>query len=147
MEPQRTTPIVTEEKAAWRQEQQRTFGKALGVAGQLATMKAKYITSEWYSFYQVYVHESETAPPIPLLMTTSGAPVETAEGAEMLGITADKLVMACRRGSLSRGRGVRKTEIREVAVVSHNLQQRRAAEAEDVKFAVEQHMGAAVMLL
>ena len=32
-------------------------------------------------------------------------------------------------------------------MVSHNLQQRRAAEAGDVKFAVEQRMGAAVMLL
>ena len=39
-----------EEKPAWRQEQQRTFRKALGVAEQLATMKAKYITSEWYPF-------------------------------------------------------------------------------------------------
>ena len=48
--PQGTTPFVTEEKLAWRQEQQRTFGKALGVAEQLATMKAKYITSEWYPF-------------------------------------------------------------------------------------------------
>ena len=98
--PQGTTPFVTEEKAAWRQEQQRTFGKALGVAEQLATMKAKYITSEWYPFYQVYVHESESAQPIPLLTTTSGVPVVTAEGAELLGITADKLVMACRRGAL-----------------------------------------------
>ena len=32
-------------------------------------------------------------------------------------------------------------------MVSHNLQQRGAAEASDVKFAVEQRMGAAVMLL
>ena len=32
-------------------------------------------------------------------------------------------------------------------MVSHNLQQREAAEAGDVKFAVEQRMGAAVMLL
>ena len=32
-------------------------------------------------------------------------------------------------------------------MVSHNLQQRGAAEAGDVKFAVEQRMGAAVMLL
>ena len=48
--PQGTTLLVTEEKPAWRQEQQRTFGKALGVAEQLATMKAKYITSEWYPF-------------------------------------------------------------------------------------------------
>ena len=70
--PQGTTPFVIEEKPAWRQEQQRTFGKALGVAEQLATMKAKYITSEWYPFYQVYVHESESTPPIPLLTTTSG---------------------------------------------------------------------------
>ena len=32
-------------------------------------------------------------------------------------------------------------------MVSHNLQQRGAAEAGDVKFAVEQLMGTAVMLL
>ena len=32
-------------------------------------------------------------------------------------------------------------------MVSHNLQQRGPAEAGDVKFAVEQRMGAAVMLL
>ena len=63
--PQGTTPFVTEEKPAWRQEQQRTFGKAFGVGEQLATMKAKYITSEWYPFYQVYVHESASAQPIP----------------------------------------------------------------------------------
>ena len=74
--------------------------ETLGVAKQLAAMKAKCITSEWYPFNQVYVHESETAQPIPLLTTTSGAPVATAEGAEMLGITADKLVMACRHGAL-----------------------------------------------
>ena len=91
---------MTEEKPAWRQEQQRTFGKALGVAEQLATMKAKCITSEWYPFCQVHVHESETAQPIPLLTTTSGAPVAAAEGAELFGITADNLVMACRRGAL-----------------------------------------------
>ena len=84
-----------------RQEQQRTSGKALGVAEQLATMKAKYITSEWYPFYQVYVHESESAPPIHLLTTTSGVPVATTEGAELLGITADKLVMACWRAGYS----------------------------------------------
>ena len=78
----------------------RIFGKALGVSEQLATMKAKYITPEWYPYYQVYVHESETPQPIPLLTTTSGARVATAEGAELLGITADKLVMACRRGAL-----------------------------------------------
>ena len=63
-------------------------------------MKAKYITSEWYLFYQVYVHKSETTAPIPLLTTTSGALVATTEGAELLGIKADKLVMACTRGAL-----------------------------------------------
>ena len=94
--PQGTTPFVTAEKLVWIQEQQRTFGKAL----ELATMKAKYITSEWYPFYQVYVHESETAQPIHLVTTTSGVSVATAEGAELLAITADKLVMACRRGAL-----------------------------------------------
>ena len=46
-------------------------------------MKGKYITSEWYQFYQVYVHDSE--------MTASGAPVATTEEAELLGITADGL--------------------------------------------------------
>ena len=61
LRPHGTTPFVTEEKP----EQQRTFGKALGVAEQLATMKAKFITSEWYPFYQVYVHESESAQPFP----------------------------------------------------------------------------------
>ena len=60
-------------------------------------MKAKYITSEWYPFYQLYVHESESAQPMPPLTTTSGVPVVTAEGAELLGITADELVVACRR--------------------------------------------------
>ena len=55
-------------------------------------MKAKYITSEWYPFYQVYVHESETAQPIPLLTTTSGVPVATAEGAELLGTSWSWLV-------------------------------------------------------
>ena len=62
--PQGTSPFVTEEKPAWRQEQQRTCVKAPGVAEQLATMKAKYITSEWYLFYQMYVHESETTAPM-----------------------------------------------------------------------------------
>ena len=98
--PQGTTPFVTEEKPAWRQEQQRTFGKALGVAEQLATVKAKYITSEWYPFYLVYVHESDSAQQIPFLTTTSGVPVATAEGAELLGITADKLFMTCGRRAL-----------------------------------------------
>ena len=42
---------------------------------------------------------------------------------------------------------MRKTEICEVAVVSHNLQQRGVAEAGDVRFAVEQRMATAVTLL
>ena len=83
--PQGATPFVTEEKPAWRQEQQRTFGKALGVAEHMVTMNGKYITSEWYPFYQVYVHESEMTVPIPLLSTASGAPLATTEGAELLG--------------------------------------------------------------
>ena len=43
---QGTTPFVIEEKLAWRQKQQRTFGKALGVAEQLATMNAKLCESD-----------------------------------------------------------------------------------------------------
>ena len=46
---------------------------------------------------KIFLNESESAQPIPLLTTTSGAPVATTEGAELLGITADKLVMACWR--------------------------------------------------
>ena len=42
---------------------------------------------------------------------------------------------------------VRKTEIRVIAVVSHNLRQRGVDGAGDVKFAVEQRMETAVMLL
>ena len=38
---QGTIPFVAVEKFAWRQEQQRTFGKVLAVAEQLAIMKAK----------------------------------------------------------------------------------------------------------
>ena len=81
----------------WRQEQQRTFGKALGVAEHDAKETGKHISSDGYPSYQIYVHESEASQPIPLLSTTSGAPVVNAQGAEMLGITVDKLVMACRR--------------------------------------------------
>ena len=83
----------------------------------------------------------------PLPSTASGAPVATTEGAELLGITAGKLVVACRPGNLRRGRGARRTEIREVAAVTHNLQQRGLAEAGDVRFAVAQRLGSAVMLL
>ena len=91
--------IRIEEKHVWRQEQQRTFGKALGVAEHLAKSTGKHISTEWYPFYQVYVHDSEASLPIPLLSTASRAPVVNAQGAEMLGSTVDKLVMACRRGT------------------------------------------------
>ena len=47
------TPYLTEEKPDWRQEQRRTFGKALGVVEQLANSAEKHISSEWYPFYQV----------------------------------------------------------------------------------------------
>ena len=47
MGPQGSVPFVTEEKPAWRQEQQRTFGKSLGVAEQHATLKGTHLTSEW----------------------------------------------------------------------------------------------------
>ena len=40
------------------------------IAEQLATMNAKYITSEWYPFDLVYVHESESAQPIHFLTTS-----------------------------------------------------------------------------
>ena len=93
------TPYVVEEKPVRRQEQQRTFGKALGVAEHLAKSTGKHISSEWYPFYQVYVHETEASQPIPLLSTASGAPVVNALAAEMLGMTVDKLVMAWRRGT------------------------------------------------
>ena len=94
------TPHVIEEKPVWRQEQHKTFGKALGVAEHFAKNQGKHISSEWYPFCQVYVHDSESSQPIPLLSTASGAPVVNAQGAEMLGTTVDKLVMACRRGTL-----------------------------------------------
>ena len=88
-----------EEKTFWRQEQQKTSGKALGLAEHYAKNSGKHISSEWYPFYQVYVHESESSQPILLLSTASGAPVVNAQGAEMLGTTVDNLVMACRRGT------------------------------------------------
>ena len=69
------------------------------MAEHLAKSTGKHFSTEWYPFYQVYVHESEASQPILLLSTTSGAPVVNALGAEMLGITVDKLVMACRRGT------------------------------------------------
>ena len=103
---------------------------SVGVAEQLATMKGRYLMLEWYPFYQVYVHEAEMAALVPLLSSVSGAPVATTEGAELLGITADKLVVACRPSNLRRGRGARRTEIREVAAATHNLQQRGVAVAQ-----------------
>ena len=93
------TPYVVEEKPVWRQEQQRIFGKALGVVEHYAQEARKQISSEWYPFYQIYVHESKDSHPIPLLSTSSGAPVVNPQGAEMLGVSVDKLAMACRRGT------------------------------------------------
>ena len=91
---------MVEEKPVWRQDQQKTLGKALGVAEHYAKNSVKHISSEWYPFYQVYVHVSESSKPIPLLSTASGAPVVNAQGADLLGTTVDKLVMACRRVTL-----------------------------------------------
>ena len=51
------TLYVVEEKPVWRQEQQKTFGKELGVAEHYAKNSGKHISSEWYPFYQVYAHE------------------------------------------------------------------------------------------
>ena len=62
--PQGTTPFVTMDKPV-------ETGAALGVAEQLVTVKAKYITSEWYKFHQVCVHETESVEQIPFLTTTS----------------------------------------------------------------------------
>ena len=89
------TPYVVEEKPVWRQEQQRIFGKALGVVEHYAQEAGKQISSEWYPFYQIYAHESKDSHPIPLLSTSSGAPVVNPQGAEMLGVSVDKLAMAC----------------------------------------------------
>ena len=62
------------------------MGKALGVAEQLATMEAKVQPlRNGTRFTKVYVHESESAQPIPLLTTTSGVPVATAEGCRLVG--------------------------------------------------------------
>ena len=143
-------PPGDRQRVGWRARSQHRFHQgflSVGVAEQLATMKGRYLMLEWYPFYQVYVHELEMAALVPLLSSVSGAPVATTEGAELLGITADKLVVACRPGNLRRGRGARRTEIREVAAVTHNLQQRGVAEAGDVRFAAGQRLGSAVMLL
>ena len=64
----------------WRQEQQKTLGKALGVAEHYAKNSGKHISSAWYLFYQVYVHESESSQPILLLSIASGVPVVNARG-------------------------------------------------------------------
>ena len=78
------TLYVVEEKPVWSQAT-KNFGKALGVAEHYAKNSGKHISSEWYPFYQVYVHESESSQPIHLLSTASGGPVVNAQGAEMLG--------------------------------------------------------------
>ena len=67
----------------------------------LPLWRQKYTTSEWYPrFTKCMCMNRSQRNRFPLLTTTSGVPVATAEGAELLGITADKLVMACRRGTL-----------------------------------------------
>ena len=71
----------------------------------------------------------------------------TAEGAELLGSLQTSWSWLVRVGLSDEAEEFAKPEIREVAMVSHNPQQRGAAEAGGVKFAVEQRMGAAVMLL
>ena len=94
-----STPFVTEEKPAWRQEQQRTFGKALGVVEEMGTEKGKKITAEWYPYYQAYVTtDGDGDKPIPVVCTASGAPVVHEAGAAALGIGTEALVQACRRG-------------------------------------------------
>ena len=77
----------------------------------------------------------------------TGSEEDSVDIAALLDRAADQAGHGLQAWYSLRGRGVRKTEIREVAVVSHNLQQRGAAESGDAKFAVEQRMGAAVMLL
>ena len=84
------TPYVVEENLVWQQEQQRTFGKRWTWPNILQRAQEN-ISSEWYPFYQVYVHESEASKLFPLLSTASGVPVVNALGADMLGITVDKL--------------------------------------------------------
>ena len=96
--PKGTTPFVTEETLLGGRNNRRTFGKALGVAEQAAIMEEK--VHHAIRSHQVYVHESKMTTPIPLLSTASGAPVATTEVAELFWNTADKLVMACRRGNL-----------------------------------------------
>ena len=91
-----STSFVTEEKPAWRQEQQRTFGKALGVAEQLATKKAKYITSEWYPFHQVHVHESRDDGSD----SSSDDNIWSTGNCRGSRIVGDHSSMACRRGAL-----------------------------------------------
>ena len=45
------TLYVVEEKPVWRQEQQKTFGKALGVAEHYAKNSGKHISSEWQAIW------------------------------------------------------------------------------------------------
>ena len=93
-------PLLQRRNLPGYRSNREPLGKHWGVAEQLATMKAKYITSEWYPFTKcMYMNRSQRNR-FPFLTTTSGVPVVTAEGAALLGITADKLVMACRRGAL-----------------------------------------------
>ena len=66
IETSKNNSLYDKGKTCPKTKQQKTFGKALGVAKQLATMKAKFITSERYPCYPVSVHDSESAQPILL---------------------------------------------------------------------------------
>ena len=77
----------------------KNLWKSFGMAEQLATMKAEYSLRKGTRFTKCMCMSRSQRNRF-LLTTTSGVPVATAEGAELLGITADKLVMACRRGAL-----------------------------------------------
>ena len=60
------TPYVIEEKPVWRQEQQRTFGKALGVAEHLAKSTGKH-------FIRVVPILSSVRPRIRVFATDSSS--------------------------------------------------------------------------
>ena len=84
--PQGTTPYVTEEKPAWRQEQQRTFGKHWEWLNNLPpSRRSASIQNGTRSIKCVLMNR-----PISLLTAASGAPVATAAGAEMLGIAVEQ---------------------------------------------------------
>ena len=100
-----------------RQEQQRTFGKALGVAEQPCHHEGK-------------VHHFGMVPALPSVRTCIGVSATDSPSNDYIWNYW----------------GSRQTSCSWLVRVD-NLQQRGAAEAGDVKFAVEQRMEAAVMLL